>query len=866
MSGIDPGVDLRECVEVIFGRVIRRPEIGRRCCMLAAVLVLGAGGLLVTALVARADEMPLPGLSFWMAVAIIALAQFARIPVRVGEDYVLVGWGEVAIIAALCLVPPVWLPWAGALGAMIAHVDRLVGAPPGQRQRVPYAILSLTVATTAAASVASLFTGGATDTLRLHADDTSAVSVLLAAALIYFVVSSLLASAWVADGRGIGTAWRNTARAKRFMLPGNLAVGTAVAVVMAIDSRWLVALVPICAILHQAYLYQARVDEGQDQWENLVYATRELNHLETTAVAAATVRGAARLFGAAEVEVALHRDVEPAVWYRAGRSEIDDVVTRPAGVSLLHSSQILSRKLVVGAAELGEVRLGFDRSRRLSPATNLVFTAFAYAVANALGDAATHHRLQMLAARSAFDAVHDPLTGLANRSMLVARGNAELARRTADAPAALLLLDVDTFRAVNDTLSPAAGDDLLRSIASRLAAAACDGEILARLGGDEFALLLRQDAAAPKAAVLRAKQIAALVASPIEVAGVTIAVTATVGVGLGIGNYVNGNGTNGRGNGVPGDGVNSHHSNGNGHGPAEFEPHLDTTELMRRAGMALRRARREGVPVAEYADVPTLVADRHQVLADLRDALATTDQLGVLLQPVVNLATNQLVGAEVLVRWHHPTRGVLLPADFIAAVEHSELAAGFTGHVIDLALEIAAEWLEQGLDLPVTVNLCARSTLDRELPPLVADRLARHGVAANRLILEITEGIMVADPERVECSVAALRALGVQVSVGDFGTASASLELLTKCRVDEVKIDRTFVAAITTSPETRAIVTATVDIARDLDMRVVAEAVELPEQREALNALGVTLAQGHLFYPPLSADETTTLIRDRYSG
>src|SRR5262249_23357892 len=159
-------------------------------------------------------------------------------------------------------------------------------------------------ATTAAASVASLFMGGATETLRVHADDASAVSVLLAAALIYFAVSSLLASAWVADGRGIGTAWRNTARAKRFMLPGNLAV------VIAIDSRWLVALVPICAILHQAYLYQARVDEGQDQWESLVYATRELNHLETTAVAAATVRGAARLFGAAEVEVALHRDVE----------------------------------------------------------------------------------------------------------------------------------------------------------------------------------------------------------------------------------------------------------------------------------------------------------------------------------------------------------------------------------------------------------------------------------------------------------------------------------------------------------------------------------------------------------------------------
>ncbi len=899
MSGLGSGVDLRACAEIVFGRsVVHRPELSRRCCLLAMVLLTAVTGVTSSLLMARSDEVGPPGLAFWVAVAAVVAAQFARIKVRIGSDYVLVGWGEVATITALCLVSPVWLPVVGATGAVIAHVDRLVGAPAGQRQRIPYAILSLTVASTAAAAVAVPFDGGAGRALALQPDGPATVSVLLVAALVYFCVSSLLAAAWVADDRGIGVAWRTTARAKRFMLPGNLAVGTAVAVVITIDSRWLIALVPIFAILHRAYLYQARVDEGQDQWENLVYATRELNHREAVAVASAALRGAKRLFDADEVEVALNREPavtgEPSIWYSSGDPDaLPTTSTDPA--SLVRSPQVVARHLIVGETEVGQMRLGFDRTRRLSPATQLVFTAYAYAVANALGDAANHHRLQVMAARSAFDAVHDPLTGLANRSMLVARGNSELSRRSDGSPAGLLLLDVDTFRAVNDTLGPAAGDELLQTIAGRLACAACDGEILARLGGDEFALLLTQETAAPAAAVIRAKQIAAIIASPADVAGVTIAVTATVGVGLGqIGpisagfapfdagadhapsglNGGNGNGHHGNGHHGNGHHGNGHHGNGHGHnggngdsgvfiGAESAQSRLDTTELVRRAGVALRRARREGVPVALYADVPIPGAgkgDRHSVLADMRDALATTDQLSVLLQPVVSLESSAPVGAEVLVRWHHPTRGILLPADFVGAVEHSELAGGFTRHVLDLALEIVADWAARGVSLPVTVNLCARCTLDPQLPPMVADRLAAHGVPADRLILEITEGVMVGDPERVERSVAGLRDLGVQVSVGDFGTASASLELLARCRVDEVKIDRTFVTAITTSPETVAIVKAMVEIARNLDMRVVAEAVELLEQRDALAALGVTLAQGHYFYPPLSAAEAFELI------
>jgi EAL domain-containing protein (putative c-di-GMP-specific phosphodiesterase class I) len=282
---------------------------------------------------------------------------------------------------------------------------------------------------------------------------------------------------------------------------------------------------------------------------------------------------------------------------------------------------------------------------------------------------------------------------------------------------------------------------------------------------------------------------------------------------------------------------------------------VDTDELMRRAGAALQRARRAGVALARYAEVPVSGqphSDRHTVLADLRDALATTNQLGVVLQPVVCLGSGRPVGAEVLVRWHHPRRGLLLPCDFLGVVERSDLIDGFTRHVVDMALEVAAGWSGQGIELPITVNLCARSTLDPQLPEMLRVRLAAHGVRPSRLIVEITEGVMVTDPDRVQQAVAALRELGVQVSVGDFGTASASLDLLARCRVDEVKIDRTFVATMTRSPETAAIVAATVALARELDIRVVAEAVERPEQRDALARLGVAQVQGHLFYPPLS--------------
>jgi diguanylate cyclase (GGDEF)-like protein len=828
-SGVGPDLDVRPRGGGALAPSARhRPETIRKCRVLGLAILVAAGCVAVSMLIARVETTGQPGRLFWLAAAVIAAGQLARIRIRIGADYLLIGLGESAIITAFCLVPPVWVPLAVAAGVTVAHIDRVVTAG-GPRWRVPYTICAHTISATAASTVVAAFLGSTTG--QLHPDTAPALGILVVAAAGYSGVGALIGAAGVADERGIGPACRDIVHSKRFIFPANVALGLAVAIVFAIDPRWLVALVPVVAILHRAYVNQAEVDDGSLWWENLAAATRGLSHPAAVDVVAAAMRSGKTLFGAEEVQVGLHCEAAGPdhawTWYGLdGAASV--IVSTP-----LTGPQVVARPLVVGDKSLGEIRLRLNRAWRLDQPGDVVLTAFAAAVATALRDAHTHHDLQVLAARSAFDAVHDPLTGLANRSMLVARGDAELARRPIGSPGALVLLDVDGFRSVNDTLNPAAGDDLLRLIAQRLAGAIRYGEILARLGGDEFALLLAEDTAVAEAANERAKEIAAQVAAPFEVAGVTIGVTATVGVGLG------------RVGGGPRVGG------------------VDTDELMRRAGAALQRARRAGVPLARYAEVRVPQqrrSDRHTVLADLRDALATTNQLAVVLQPVVCLATERPVGAEVLVRWHHPRRGPLLPSDFLGVIERSDLIDGFTRHVVDMALGVAADWPGRGIDLAMTVNLCARSTLDPQLPDMLHDRLAAHGVRPDRLIVEITEAVMLTDPDKVKRAVSAVRELGVQVSVGDFGTASASLALLARCRVDEVKIDRTFVATMTKSPETAAIVTATVALARELDIRVVAEAVERPEQRAALEALGVAYAQGHLFYPPLSPVDIARVI------
>ncbi|HET6214061.1 MAG TPA: EAL domain-containing protein, partial [Micromonosporaceae bacterium] len=240
---------------------------------------------------------------------------------------------------------------------------------------------------------------------------------------------------------------------------------------------------------------------------------------------------------------------------------------------------------------------------------------------------------------------------------------------------------------------------------------------------------------------------------------------------------------------------------------------------------------------------------------------ASPGQLFLVLQPAINLVSGAPTGAEALIRWRHPRRGLLVPADFVRAVENSELLGPFTRHVIDQALEIAAGWITQGLQVPIAVNMSPRSLLDPHLPAIVSELLRRHRVPSHLLVLEITETVVMSELEVIDEVLAGLRELGVQLAVDDFGTGYSSLTFLTRITVDEVKVDRAFVARMVDSPEAAAIVRTTVDLGKELGLRVVAEGVETDEQKRLLTAMGCSAAQGFHFFPPMPADKVGVVLR-----
>ena len=227
----------------------------------------------------------------------------------------------------------------------------------------------------------------------------------------------------------------------------------------------------------------------------------------------------------------------------------------------------------------------------------------------------------------------------------------------------------------------------------------------------------------------------------------------------------------------------------------------------------------------------------------------------------MSLVGGGATGAEALVRWQHPRRGELIPADFVKMVELSELIGPFTRHIIDRALGIAAGWAAAGVQVPIAVNVSPRGLLDPRLPDDVRALLEKHGVRGDRLVLEITETVVMSELAVIDQVLRGLRELGVQLAVDDFGTGYSSLTFLTRVAVDQVKVDKTFVHRMVDSPEAAAIVRTTVDLGRRLGLRVVAEGVETAEQRAALVTLGCTVAPGYLFHHPMSPERAVEVLR-----
>jgi len=402
------------------------------------------------------------------------------------------------------------------------------------------------------------------------------------------------------------------------------------------------------------------------------------------------------------------------------------------------------------------------------------------------------------------DAVTDDLTGLGNRRHLLARLDRSIADAERDGDElALLLIDLDGFKELNDTLGHHAGDEVLRQIGPRLSEVLRGGDTLARLGGDEFAVVLHPgDEAAASAAGLRLR--AALERS-FRVGGIRVHIDASVGIAM-------------------------------------FPRHApDGLGLLQRADVAMYEAKRTRTGHEVY--LPS--RDRHsreriELLGELRDAL-DAGELVLHYQPKAEIATGAVRGVEALVRWAHPRRGLLAPQEFLPLAEQSGLGRALTTFVIDRAL---AEMAESGLDLTVAVNLGPADLLDLGLPSEVDRLLRRRRFAPEQLRLEVSEDVVMADPERTLEVLAGLREVGVALALDDFGAGHASLGHLKALRVDELKIDRSFVTRLPQDERDQAIVHATVELGRRLGMRVVAEGVETADTWDALAGLSCDEAQG----------------------
>jgi diguanylate cyclase (GGDEF)-like protein len=416
-------------------------------------------------------------------------------------------------------------------------------------------------------------------------------------------------------------------------------------------------------------------------------------------------------------------------------------------------------------------------------------------------------------------ALHDSLTGLPNRVVLQDRLQTAIESSICDPPLpmAVLVMDLDRFKEVNDTLGHESGDLVLQQIGPRLRAALRETDTLSRLGGDEFALLLPETDSAAAQAI--AQRLLRCLDAPFTVQSTNVEVGSSIGIAV-----------------YPDDGT-------------------DADTLLRRADMAMYMAKSDRSGWAMYTpDRDHYSPDRLALVADLRHAI-DRNELVLHYQPQVDVRTGGFVAVEALMRWPHPERGLLAPDKFIPLAEQTQLIRPLTHWAIGAALRQSVAWQAAGMAIPIAVNLSAHDVQDPGLPAVVAELLAQYGAPPEHLRLEITESSLLADPERARENLVALRSLGVRIAIDDFGTGYSSLNYLQRLPVDELKIDKSFVKCMATDEGARSIVRAVIDLADDLGLGVVAEGVEDRPTWEVLAALGCDMAQGYYFSPPLAADD-----------
>jgi diguanylate cyclase (GGDEF)-like protein len=729
--------------------------------------------------------------------------------------------------SAALLVAVVLLPWPWAVVCVTCGVG--IGLAVRRKPPKKWAFNAAKDAVGVSAAVLAFHGSGlAPAAEQLPAAWAALLAAMFAAAAAYAALDEFLPTPVVALASG--TPWRLVVRRdadiRLASRVANLLIATTTVVVYAAVPSLLAATLLVVVVLFLTYRHRLHLREERRSWQQLAASTDALGSVGFGEIIPTAVNGAAALLPDLEIEIE-HRPGGLGRLVRGDHNGISydgDPAQAPAKPGPTLEIPLETDR----GGGPGLLRLRFRVEVRLSDRERHMLTTFVAGLSTALRNAATYATVASLADQNAHDATHDSLTGLPNRRQLRERVAAALHQHPDGCTVALLLLDLDHFKEVNDTLGHVAGDRVLVEVADRLRSAA-GAALVARLGGDEFAVLF-SGLPSPGTATNRARALLANLREPMDLNGVLINLQTSAGL-------------------------------------AVASDHTDPDELLRRADVAMYQAKDSGRQVAVYAQARDSADLSRLALAGELPRAVEGREFTVGFQPIVDLATGQVVAAEALTRWRHPDLGHLPPAAFLGLVERSGLLAPFTEAVLARALEAAAGWHAAGFPIQVAVNVSPRSLADPRLPTAVLDALRLAGVQPQHLVLELTETTAIGHLETVGRCVRALREVGVSVAFDDFGTGHSTMAAVFQIPVDQLKIDRTFVAGLESSGQARAVICSIIELARRLDLAVVAEGVERVAQRSALWELGCTAGQGSLFgWPPQTSEAFLDQLRHGYDG
>ncbi len=810
-----------------------RPSV--RVGMLTAAMAAASGAVVLASARDGVAGSALPGGAWWLVplALLFALTEGSTVHVRVRRGAHGINISEFPMVLGLLAFDPVLVIAARALagGAGLRVLRRQRGA------KLAFNVSLLAVQACVAVLVFHLL---APHALGATVDGLDARDWLAtyAAMISADVVAAVLLTAVIALHDDPGE-WRRLPAALSSVWM--VALTTTVALVSfsaAVQARWALVLVAVVAVvLVFAYRAYVQLGNGNAEVEQLYGFTRALDGTRAVDDLIAVVLDLLRDTVRAEVAELVMPDGDRLQHVRlAGQATTtttvpgraaDDAWLRPAldGTPVLRPAGAPGGDGMAVPVVLGDERAALVVTGSLidggafTEARLRLLEALGNHAGAALGRAVLVDRLRREAAEKQHLSLHDPLTGLPNRRYVHDLLETALAHARADGGGvAVMLLDLDRFKEINDALGQDTGDALLREVGERLRSHVRDRGVVARLGGDEFAVLLPTDGTAD-AALAAAGELGAVLEHAIRMGPLTLTARASIGVAA-----------------AP------LHSG-------------DPQTLLRHADVAMYAAKENHAGVRLYDPaVDVNSPQRLALIADLRAAVERRDLL-VVFQPKVEPRTGRVVGAEALARWHHPDRGMVPPDEFIPLAEHSGLIRPLTLHVLDVALRRRAAWARCGLDLHVAVNLSPNSLLDAGLPETVARLLATTGNPPHTLTLEITESTILADPAGSLATLERLHALGVKLSIDDFGTGYSSLGRLRELPIHEVKIDKSFVQRSAVDHRDRAVVRSAVQLGHALDLEVVAEGVEDADTYAYLAREGCDVVQGYHLSRPLPPDQ-----------